>query len=153
MSYFNSFCFRLSQWCRIIENSFTKELMYVFVSLCVEQEKTPSLELFFDWIPQIKNRSLVFLMKIIWCYLYPIETFRRGASKNNHHYMNSAEKWVDMLFFSDNHTTYQKIVIHRDLRRLSMKSSLLNRLELPLGSGKTHDTSNRIFKFYYLELK
>ena len=118
---------RLAQWCLVIARAFTKELMCVFLDLCNDQKVTPTLDYFLQWIPQITNRSYVFIFKLIWCHLIPVEVFRKGYSRNNHHYVVAAEKKMDALFFQSNHINYQRISIQRDLRRLTLRSTLLQK--------------------------
>ena len=119
---------RLAQWCLIIARSFTKEIMSVFLDLCETQNKPANVDSFLKWIHQIKNRSVIFMLKLIWGHLFPIEVYRRGHSRNNQHYCLAAEKKTDFIFFHGNSTNYQKISILRDLRWLTLKSSLLQRL-------------------------
>ena len=114
-------------WCGILVKSYTKELMSVFLSLCENQSQTPDLDTFLTWVAQIKNNSLIFFMKLMWCHVLPIEIYRKGISRNNHHLTIGAEKRIDNLFYQANHPIYQKICLHRDLRRLTLRSNTLNR--------------------------
>jgi hypothetical protein len=70
---------RLTMWSQIIERSFTRELMRVFILLCHSENLDTSLDAFLTWISQIKDRFLLYVFKIIWCHLLPIETFRKGG--------------------------------------------------------------------------
>ena len=49
------------------------------------------------------------------------------SSLGNIHYRVAAEKRIDGIFFAGNQTVYQKIAIHRDIRRLALESTSLSR--------------------------
>ena len=111
----------------LIERVFTKELMRVFIEACKNDSISPSINEFFNWVSQIKSRSLIFYFKLIWGHLLPIEIFRKANARNNLHYRIAAEKKVDCIFFAGKQSNYQRIAIERDVRRLALKSTLLNR--------------------------
>jgi hypothetical protein len=109
---------KLSMWCRIIERSYTLEILSVFVKLCNQRGQEPDLNSFFEWFnTEVKDRFVRHVFKIIWGHVLPIETYRKGNSRNNHHYRIAGEKRMDVFVFQSNHYQYHKALIDRYVQR------------------------------------
>ena len=112
-------------WSHILERSFTREVIRVYLEACFADNQESSLDGFLNWIRfQVKNRFMLFVLKLIWIHLFPCEVFRKGCRLNNVHYRIAAEKRMDVLLFKDNHRNYQLAVLERDYSRLALNPRL-----------------------------
>ena len=90
---------RLSGWCLLIERTFTKELMRIFLLVCETDSLTPDLDTFFHWLKRIENRTLIYIFKLIWGHLFPIEIYRKANSRGNVYFLFGSDIVLTLFYF------------------------------------------------------
>ena len=107
--------------CHILERAYSKELIRVYLEVCVANNRVPDMDSFLNWIRfQVKNKFVLFVMKIIWVHMLACELYREGCRTNNVHCRVAAEKRMDIMLYQGSHHNYQSATIERDFSRLTM---------------------------------
>lgn len=109
---------------RITYDAFARELMYVYVSKCIEEGTTPSLTGMLSWKERVINPNYNLMYDIIFQYFTGVHCHRSGVRCNNSEAIVAGRQTVAPLFYCNNHYIYQKILLSDMTKRVEAPEEL-----------------------------